>query len=388
MKLPRVARSKKSVLFVRPDYHCSFFYQAELRRLGWQSDIFVPWGYPEHLLYRNSDVVRPLSATRVKALSARRILDHLLSSLWYILNGWKYKFQIYYGPPPVWFNLITRFTPNGTPGLSLSLAKLWGSKLIFLPSGCREELSKQEFEALDHGAVCGNCGFWDRCNDEENLEHFSTVRRYFDGVIGSGSTPPTQFPTTHLKWKAIDLELWKPGLSIPQKRKLPPTTAIRILHSFSSNGRSFEGRNIKGSPLIIAAVERLKSEGYNVELVYLTDVSSSQMCFYQAQADIVVEQLRYGWWGSTGVESMALGKPVICYLRKSWKKFFLNTFPEYDTLPIIEADAGSIYSVLRELVVDEKARTIAGEASRKFAERHFNPVENALALESYLLSLK
>lgn len=390
MVLKLVSRFKRgrTILFVRPDYHCSFFYKDELRKRGWSADIFVPRGYPEKLLYRDSDVLRAPSADKVKSTPARQALEHFMSSLWYLANGWKYEFHIYYGPPPVWFNLRTKVTPHGTPGYSLWLAKLWGSKLVFLPTGCREELSKQEFESLDDGTVCGNCGFWDRCSDQENLRHFSTIRRYFDGVIGLGFTPPTQFPTTHLKWKSIDLQLWKPGLSIPRERRLPPTNAIRILHSFSSNGRSFGGRNIKGSPLVIAAVERLKSEGHKVELIYLTDVPSNQMRFYQAQADIIVEQLRYGWWGSTGVETMALGKPVICYLRSSWKKLFLDTFPEYDTLPIVEADAANIYSVLRNLVIDEKARAIAGEESRKFAERHFNPAENAEALERYLLTLK
>jgi len=100
------------------------------------------------------------------------------------------------------------------------------------------------------------------------------------------------------------------------------------------------------------------------------------MRFYQQQADIIVEQLIYGWWGSTFVETAALGKPVVCYLRPSWKKFFLETFPEYTELPIVEADTQTIYVVLKRLAEDSDYRQRAGEASRKFAEMHFNPAIN------------
>ena len=296
---------------------------------------------------------------------------------------------MYYGRPPEWLNFSSRHSPQGTPELSLRLAKIWGCKLVFLPSGCHDELSKKEFSQLDNGAVCGNCGFWDRCNDfDKNHPHFVRVRKFFDMTIGAGSTPVAELSTTHMKWKSIDLDLWKPGIAIPEPQQLKQSSKIKILHSFSSNGRNFEGRNIKGSPFIRNAVERLIDEGHPIEFMYLKDVPSNQMRFYQAQADIVVEQLRYGWWGSTGVETMALGKPVICYLRPSWKRFFFENFPEYDKLPIIEATVDTIYESLKLLIVDEDYRLSKGKESREFAEQHFNPVMNTKSLEKHLLSLR
>ena len=52
-------RARRSVLFVRPDYHCSFFYRDALRKSGWKADIFVPPGYPVSLLYSDSDILSP-----------------------------------------------------------------------------------------------------------------------------------------------------------------------------------------------------------------------------------------------------------------------------------------------------------------------------------------
>ena len=104
------------------------------------------------------------------------------------------------------------------------------------------------------------------------------------------------------------------------------------------------------------------------------------MRFYQAQADIIVDQLIYGWWGSTVVEATALGKPVVCYLRPSWKQFFLKVFPEYPSVPIIEATTDTIYEVLKNLVLDAQYRSQKGEDARAFAESHFDPKQNTVDL--------
>ena len=123
----------------------------------------------------------------------------------------------------------------------------------------------------------------------------------------------------------------------------------------------------------MSAVERLKTEGYPVEYFFVNNKPSNQMRFYQAQADIVVEQLIYGWWGSTFVEASALGKPVVCYLRPSWKEFFFKVFPEYNDLPIVEANVENIYQVLKKLITDEAYRLKKGNDARRFAEQHFDP---------------
>ena len=84
--------------------------------------------------------------------------------------------------------------------------------------------------------------------------------------------------------------------------------------------------------------------------------------------------------GSTFVEASALGKPVVCYLRPSFKNFFLNNFSEYRNLPILEADTKSIYDVLKRLVVDSDLRIKSGVESRVFAEQHFDSKKNAQSL--------
>ncbi len=383
-------RNKKSIIFIRPDYHCSFFYRNELRKLGWKADIYAPWDYPTNFLYSENDILRP---PFIKGKFDRvKWINHFFSIIWLFLNCWRYKYFSYYGPPPVFTFFENKLGLTKLFGkdflIELWLIKLFGGILIYSPTGCKEEESKENFSKLDNGHVCANCGIFEQCNDKKNNLKFSFVRRYFSMGVGWDPLPTTQYDNTHFKYKCIDLSLWNSNIAIPEKYKLPATDKIRILHSFVPSGRLANGKNIKGSQYVLEAVDRLKKEGYPVEYTFFSKKKSNIMRFYQVQADIVVEQLIYGWWGSTGVETMALGKPVICYLRKEWKDFFFQTFPEYnEELPIIEANKNTVYQKLKELVEDERARKIAGDKSRKFAEKHFNPQKNAEQLQELLLNL-
>ena len=75
---------------------------------------------------------------------------------------------------------------------------------------------------------------------------------------------------------------------------MPKSSTFKILHSTSLENRNSNGKNIKGSGYIERAVEQLISEGFNCELMRITDVNSSDMRFFQAQADLIIDQLIYG----------------------------------------------------------------------------------------------
>lgn len=360
-----------------------------MRKYGWKADIFVAPHHCETLLYSKKDI---LQAPQIKSKNPRvSVVNQLLLVFWWLCIFWRYRFHIYYGRPPILPLIEKKVGLTKVLGknflFELWLAKLFQIKLIFLPTGCHDDESKENFSKIEDGNVCNNCGFWDRCSDQLNNLNFSRIRRYFDMKIGVGAIDSSQFQMTHLKWKSIDLNLWSPDIVIPKEHRLPSTKKLRILHSAYLSGRNWKGRNIKGSPFVLEAIERLQNEGHSVEYFFIKDKPSNQMRFYQAQADIVVEQLIYGWWGSTFVETSALGKPVICYLRPSWKESFLKTFPDYKTLPVIEADTNLIYDSLKKLVVDSDLRRTKGIESRRFAELHFNSQSNARSLIKVMQSL-
>jgi glycosyltransferase involved in cell wall biosynthesis len=418
-------KNDKSILFIHPDYHCSFIYRDEFRSLGWRADVFVEDSYPENLLYKTEGNLKAIKlqiseqelvdksydvgilgkgnffintiiglSVKFAAQQLKQLIDRLIT----FCSLLQYKYHIYYSGPSEFQMFEQQFNCFKSDGTKLNidksfrfalwLSKLLGIKLIYIPSGCMNIETKENFTKLDDGNVCGNCGWGDVvCNDVKNVANFNIIRKYFDMVIGTGEFESTQYKFTHLKYKALDLNLWNPDIKIPDEFKRPDTNKLRILHSFYDENRDKDGKNIKGSPFILDAVKRLENEGYPVEYYYINDVPSKYMRFYQVQADIVVEQLIYGWWGSTGVETMALGKPVVCYLRPSWKEHFLEHFKEYDQLPIVEADTNNIYDVLKKLVIDKQYRAQKGRESRLFAEKHLDVKKNTKAFEKILLNL-
>ena len=385
-------RNKNSILFVRPDYHCSFFYRDEFRRLGWKADIFVDWNYPSNLLYSDQGLLRPPRIQFSKNIIIRWI-NYVLSAFWWLSKFWRYEYHLYYGRPPAVNFFENKLLLTKLFGfdflLELWLSKFFGVKLLYLPTGCHDEETRENFGKLDDANICNNCGFYDRCDDKLHNLNFARIRRFFNAVVGFGSVESSQFKKHFVNYKSIDLKLWSPEIAIPSKLRLPAIKNLRILHStyLENSGRRWKGRNIKGSPYVLEAIEKLKAEGYPIEYYYITNKPSNQIRFYQAQADIIVEQLIYGCWGSTGVETMALGKPVVCYLRKDWKERFFMTFPEFKKLPIVEANTETVYEQLKNLVKDAAYRREKGIESRLFAESFFDPVKNTKGLIKVLKKL-
>lgn len=375
---------KKSILVVTPAYHYSFFLVKELRKLGWRADVYKPHGYPELFLY-DSDYISERTSENIWTRQVVRIILFLKIAL-------RYKYFLIYGsvvPEPFMLNRRYEqllFPPNVSIGIYL--LKMLKKKLIFFPSGCIQEVLRVDFQKHEDGNVCSNCGYdEDVCDDKRNQISFDIVNKYYDFIIANSPIVSNRIKKNLVKHRTLDLEIFRPDLEIPSAFRLPARGNLRVLHAFYDQYRQHGGKNIKGSPHVLSAIERLKSEGYPLEYYYLNDVPAKHMRYYQAQADIVVDQLIYGWWGSTAIEAMALGKPVVCYLSPLWKKLFLEGFPEYTSLPIVEANTENIYEVLRKLATNKEYRKVKGEESRQFAEKHFDVKKNARELEKIFLNL-
>ena len=90
------------------------------------------------------------------------------------------------------------------------------------------------------------------------------------------------------------------------------------------------------------------------------------MRYYQAQADIIVDQLNYGRYGATAREGMMLGKPVICYMNK-FEYREEDKLACLDECPLVSATEVDVYEVLKNLVENASLRVSLGEQSRSYA---------------------
>lgn len=144
---------------------------------------------------------------------------------------------------------------------------------------------------------------------------------------------------------------------------LPETDKLRIYHSF---GNSESREDVKGSRRIKQAIEKLQEEGYPIEAMFFDKVEHKNLKYYQMQADLVVDQLCAGWHGSTGVEAMAVGKPVITSVAESVKA----CLPDGRVYPFLAADKDTIYEVLKDCMDHPEKMKEMGIASREYAVRY------------------
>jgi hypothetical protein len=331
-----------------------------------------------------------LKALSFASKNVPSLLAMQVSSLYCFIKALsRYRYHIYYGRLDHFSFLenripvIKRFI--GGFRLHLAITKLVGCKIIYVPSGTPDEVDVETILTLgnaEEGVLTES--------KHANRAHLSSVRRYSDLNVGLGFVHTREFEQTHFQYKALDLERWRPGVTVPPHYRLarPQGVTVRILHSFMyGTDRQREQRgNIKGSRYVVDAVEKLQAEGFDVELMSFDRVPSKEYIYYQAQADIVVEELIRGCWGSTAVECMALGKPVLTFIRPDWERAYLRTFPWVTQLPVISTSKHSIYANLKRLIEDSKLREEAGVSARHFAEQNLDVTKNVEMLESVILS--
>ncbi len=159
-----------------------------------------------------------------------------------------------------------------------------------------------------------------------------------------------------IRW-VPDAHVIPPGLDLSEFDPVPPSDAARplVVHAPSS-------REKKGTAFVIAACEQLP-----VELDIVEGVPHEEARARYARADIVVDQLNAGWHGVFALESMALGKPVVTYLKQDVVE---KSAAGYGVrIPIVPATKETLAEALRPLVEQPSLRREIGAASRDYVEQ-------------------
>lgn len=127
-----------------------------------------------------------------------------------------------------------------------------------------------------------------------------------------------------------------------------------VIHAPSS-------RNVKGTEQILATIERLRGD-LAFDFTLVENRPHAEMIEIIKSSDIVIDQMMIGAYGVFAIEALALGKPVVCYLRED----LIDRFPA--PLPIIRANPDTLTETLARLIGDPVARYEIGIRSRQYAE--------------------
>jgi glycosyltransferase involved in cell wall biosynthesis len=156
---------------------------------------------------------------------------------------------------------------------------------------------------------------------------------------------------------------------VPQAEVIPPGIDLRdfLVQPPSDRGRPLvvhapSSRQRKGTEHVIAACRELE-----VQLEIVEGLHHDEAKERYARADIVVDQLNAGWYGLFAIEAMALGKPVVTFLREEavWRSSEAFGIP----VPIVSATKDTLTERLRPLVADPAERRRLGAAGRAYVER-------------------
>ena len=148
-----------------------------------------------------------------------------------------------------------------------------------------------------------------------------------------------------------------PGLDLRPFTPVPPSDRERplVVHAPSN-------REKKGTRWVIEACAQL-----DVELDVVEGVPHEEARERYARADIVVDQLNAGWHGVFALESMALGKPVVTYLKEDVVE---RSAAGYGIrIPIVPATKETLVEALRPLVEQPALRREIGAQSRAYVEQ-------------------
>jgi glycosyltransferase involved in cell wall biosynthesis len=160
----------------------------------------------------------------------------------------------------------------------------------------------------------------------------------------------------------IDVNEWKPRNEIVASPSGPGP--LRIFHAPNHE-------HIKGTRHFQTAVDELKREGVKIELVIAEKLPHEKIKEMIARSDIVADQLIIGWYGMFAVEAMAMGKPVLCYIRPDFEELFINEgLIRPGELPIIKCSPLNLAETLRGIVGDQEGLNEIGQKSRQFVITH------------------
>src|SRR6476469_8316618 len=199
-----------------------------------------------------------------------------------------------------------------------------------------------------------------RATGKKSVFHYlgSDIRGKSPAALAYGKRAGAEIVGSYdaIRW-VTEAHVIPPGLDLRDFTATPPSDAERplVVHAPSN-------REKKGTRFVIEACEQLA-----VDLDIVEGVPHDVARERYARADIVVDQLNAGWHGVFALESMALGKPVVTYLKPDVVERSAEGYGI--RLPIVPATKETLVEALRPLVEQPALRRELGAASRAYVEQ-------------------
>lgn len=202
----------------------------------------------------------------------------------------------------------------------------------------------------------------DQAMDERNRKAIADFDRYADCIfaLNPDLLPVLPERAQFLPYASVDPRIWTPP--VPQ----PDNEVPVVLHAPTN-------RIAKGTPIVLETIDRLRGDGVPFEFRLVEGLTHEEAKRLYVSADLLIDQLHYGWFGGLSVELMALGKPVVCFVRESDLRLIPAGIGE--EMPVINATPDTLYDSLKDCLTRRRHElSDLGRKSRAFVERWFDPL--------------
>jgi hypothetical protein len=248
-------------------------------------------------------------------------------------------------------------------GMEIPLLKLLGKKVVLIPYGSDAWVTDHIPNLLWRAALLVDYPeLGARAAEVER--HVRQGCRHADCVLGC---------MAHIsclpRWDILPLTCYPVDTHAVEPVWPATEGTVRIVHA--ANHRGF-----KGTDFLVAAVERLRAEGHDVELDVVERTTNEDALARIARADIYVDQLVAGY-AFAAMEAMALGKVVISPVDGTEATRVFRRYSYLDECPVIDASPETIHDVLERLLADRASWPELARATRRFCERRHSFDANA-----------
>ena len=266
--------------------------------------------------------------------------------------------------------IIGAFYLNLFELIELNLLKLFNKKIFITFQG--DDARQGDYLTKNYNfsiATQVDESYYNRRSDNFKRKKIKRIAKFANKIYALNPDLLNVLPkeSEFIPYSHINLLDWPPHFSVVIDRP------IRFLHAPSN-------RAVKGTELIISALDKLKSEGYKFEFILVEGMSNEQAKKIYQSVDVLIDQLFAGWYGGLTVELMSLGKPAIAYIRESDLKLIPQEMA--DDLPVIRATPSNIFEILKDVLSLSPAEIYKlGLESRAYVEKWHDSLEIARKID-------
>lgn len=211
-------------------------------------------------------------------------------------------------------------------------------------------------------------GYYAESSDKTKRKRIKLFDKYATKIYTLNPDLKAVLParTEFLPYTHVDLDKWVPVYNTEHRK-------LRIIHAPSH-------REFKGTGYVMKAIEELQKRHFDFEFELIENIPYQEVKKHYEEADLLIDQVLAGWYGGLAVELMALGKPVVCYLREEDLQYIPAGMKE--DMPIINATPDTLVDTLAYWLGQPRQKLVElGKRSRAYVEKWHNPIKTAKKLK-------